>query len=158
METQWEEGLWLGHARSSKETLIGSKLGVVRAWAIRKKPAEEQWGAALLKEMQATPAQPNPNEPGSRIPVCTHPSKYQMYNWMANPGPRGEGRCPGAQGSVARSHGAAHAPRGPAARGRVAQARGSAAACAGASAPAIQSLIERSPRPERPSWGVSKSI
>ena len=33
METDWQEGLWLGHARSSNEVLIGTRTGVARAWA-----------------------------------------------------------------------------------------------------------------------------
>ena len=37
-ESLWKEGLWLGHARNSNEVLIGTREGVVRAWAIRKKP------------------------------------------------------------------------------------------------------------------------
>ena len=38
MESDWKEGLWLGHSRNSNEILIGTREGVVRAWAIRKSP------------------------------------------------------------------------------------------------------------------------
>jgi hypothetical protein len=69
MEAAWEEGLWLGHTKNSNEVLIGTRSGVVRAFAVRKKPAEEQWDAKLIKEMKGTPAQPNPGRPGSVIPV-----------------------------------------------------------------------------------------
>ena len=69
LESQWKEGLWLGHARSSNEILIGTREGVVRAWAIRKMPVGEQWDAGLIKEMKGTPCKPNPNKAGNFIPV-----------------------------------------------------------------------------------------
>ena len=34
MESDWMEGVWLGHSRSTSETLIGTKEGVVKAWSI----------------------------------------------------------------------------------------------------------------------------
>ena len=62
LETQWKEGLWLGHSRNSNEIYIGTRGGVVRAWAIRKKPEQEQWDGKLIKEMAGTPARPDPNK------------------------------------------------------------------------------------------------
>ena len=59
----------VGHARSFNEILLGTSEGVVRAWAIRKKPYEEQWGGDLIKNMKGTPAQPNPLKPGILIPI-----------------------------------------------------------------------------------------
>ena len=72
MESDWKEGLWLGQARSSNELLIGTYAGVVRAWAIRKKPWDEQWDPRLIKEMKGTPRQPNPLKPGTNIPIMIH--------------------------------------------------------------------------------------
>ena len=69
MESDWSEGLWLGHSRNSNEILVGTRDGVVRAWAIRKKPYEEQWDGDLIKNMKGTPAQPNPTKPGIVIPI-----------------------------------------------------------------------------------------
>ena len=69
METDWREGLWLGHSRNSNEILVGTREGVVRAWAIRKKPYEEQWDGDLIKNMKGTPAQPNPLRRGILIPI-----------------------------------------------------------------------------------------
>ena len=40
MESKWEDGLWLGHARASNETLIGTREGVVRSWAVKRKAEE----------------------------------------------------------------------------------------------------------------------
>ena len=42
MENTWLEGLWLGHNRTSNEVLIGTKEGVVEAWAVKRKPDEEK--------------------------------------------------------------------------------------------------------------------
>ena len=36
LETEWKEGLWLGHSRNCNEIYIGTRGEVVRAWAIRK--------------------------------------------------------------------------------------------------------------------------
>ena len=36
LEERWAKGVWLGHARHSSETLIGTPKGVVKAWAIRR--------------------------------------------------------------------------------------------------------------------------
>ena len=68
-EIDWAEGLWLGHARASNEVLIGTKNGVVRAWAVRRRDPEDRWDADLIKNMQGTPQKPNPNKPGAMIPV-----------------------------------------------------------------------------------------
>ena len=69
IESGWREGLWLGHARSSNEIFVGTREGVVRAWAIRKKPYEEQWDGDLVKNMMGTPAQPNPLKASSQVPI-----------------------------------------------------------------------------------------
>ena len=42
LETEWKERLRLGQSRSSNEIYIGTREGVVRVWAIRKKPEAEQ--------------------------------------------------------------------------------------------------------------------
>ena len=69
IESGWREGLWLGHARSSNEIFVGTREGVVRAWAIRKKPYEAQWDGDLVKNMMGTPAQPNPLKASSQVPI-----------------------------------------------------------------------------------------
>ena len=69
LETEWKEGLWLGHSRNSNEIYIGTRSVVVRAWAIRKKPDSEQWDGKLIKEMRGTPARPGPNMVGITIPI-----------------------------------------------------------------------------------------
>ena len=69
MESLWEEGIWLGHARGTNEVVIGTREGVVKAWAIKRRPGDEKWDGNLVKEMQGTPSKPNPNAPGVTIPI-----------------------------------------------------------------------------------------
>eukprot|EP00973_Karenia_brevis_P075935 10550128-Karenia_brevis.AAC.1 len=35
-ETEWKEGVWLGHSRNRNEILIGTSDGTVRAYAVRR--------------------------------------------------------------------------------------------------------------------------
>ena len=42
LESSCFEGVWFGHARGSREALVGSKDGVVRAWTIRRMPEGER--------------------------------------------------------------------------------------------------------------------
>ena len=68
-ESEWAEGLWLGHSRSSNEHVVGTKSGVVRAYSIKRQDAEARWSAELVKSMQGTPQQPDPGKPGLAIPI-----------------------------------------------------------------------------------------
>ena len=69
LESSWFEGVWLGHARGSREALVGTKDGVVRAWTVRRMPEGERWDAEAITEMQGTPAQPSTAMPGHHIPI-----------------------------------------------------------------------------------------
>ena len=60
LESQWKEGLWLGHARSSNEILIGTREGVVRAWAIRKNASGRAMGCRVDKGDERNPMQTKP--------------------------------------------------------------------------------------------------
>ena len=42
LESEMKEGIWLGHARNTNETLIGTADGVVRAYDIKRKNEEER--------------------------------------------------------------------------------------------------------------------
>ena len=48
-----------GHARNSSEVLIDTLNGVVRAWAVRRKPAEERWSDDSIGAMTTTPKDPS---------------------------------------------------------------------------------------------------
>ena len=67
--SEWEEGVWLGHARSSNEIIIGTGEGVVRAYAIQRQDDENRWQGDGIKGMKGTPSQPDPGKPGLNIPV-----------------------------------------------------------------------------------------
>jgi len=70
LESSWNEGVWLGHARGSSESLVGTKDGVVRAWTIRRIPEEERWGPESITEMQGALARPSALLPGLHIPIA----------------------------------------------------------------------------------------
>ena len=69
LESKWEDGIWLGHARGSSEVLIGTPEGVVRARTFKRRPEDERWNAEAMLSMTGTPAKPNPQAPGHDIPV-----------------------------------------------------------------------------------------
>ena len=56
MESRWEEGIWLGHARSSNEVLVGNRDGIVKAWAARRRPLEDRWDDAMVLSLKSTPS------------------------------------------------------------------------------------------------------
>ena len=41
----------------------------MRAWAVKRKLAEERWSTKAIKEMVGTPNQPDPGKPGMSIPI-----------------------------------------------------------------------------------------
>ena len=67
--SEWQEGIWLGHARSSNEAIVGTRKGVVRAYSIKRQPEDERWDRGLIKDLKGTPQQPNPLKPGMNIPI-----------------------------------------------------------------------------------------
>ena len=69
LDTDWEEGLWLGHTRTSTEVLIGTAEGLVRAGAVRRKVEEERWSGAAIQEMKGAQARPDSNMPSIDIPI-----------------------------------------------------------------------------------------
>ena len=69
LECKWQEGIWLGHAARTTETIIGTQEGVVKAWAIRRRPEEERWNWEMVNDMRGTPGCPVPGRGGIRIPI-----------------------------------------------------------------------------------------
>ena len=69
MESEENEGIWLGHARTSNEVLIGTPEGVVRAYSISRKPEDQQWDGPTILAITGTPAQPDPSKDGIEIPI-----------------------------------------------------------------------------------------
>eukprot|EP00974_Lingulodinium_polyedra_P097698 9470319-Lingulodinium_polyedra.AAC.1 len=60
--TEWKEGVWLGHTRNSNESIIGTKDGVVRAYAVRRQDEAERWRGDIWKQMKGTPQEPVPSK------------------------------------------------------------------------------------------------
>ena len=69
LESEWREGLWLGHSRRSNEAVIGTREGVVRAYAVKRMDEESRWDAKYLQEMKGTPQQRDLSRPGLAIPI-----------------------------------------------------------------------------------------
>ena len=69
LETEWFEGIWLGHNRNSNEILVGTSEGVVKAYAIRRQPEDVRWDGEMIKKMKGTPQKPDPNRPGDHVPI-----------------------------------------------------------------------------------------
>ena len=68
-DSEWREGAWLGHSRNSNEAIVGTRDGVVRAYAIKRQDEDQRWDADLLRNLQGSPQQPDPNKPGLAIPT-----------------------------------------------------------------------------------------
>ena len=68
-QSEWEEGLWLGHARNSNEAVIGTREGMVRAYAIRRQDEDSRWSAVWVQSLQGTPQQPDPRKASVAIPI-----------------------------------------------------------------------------------------
>ena len=69
LEPEDKDGTYLGHARNSNEVLIGTPLGVVRAYSFRRRAEGRRWNKAAIEGMRGTPNQPDPSKPGVRIPM-----------------------------------------------------------------------------------------
>ena len=56
LEERWAKGVWLGHARSSPEILIGAEHGVVKAWAIKRLAGPDQWEGDRIEKIKGSPS------------------------------------------------------------------------------------------------------
>ena len=68
-ESTWFEGIWLGTSSNSNQHLVGTRQGVVSAFAIRRKPLEDRWKGEEIVLMIGTPARPDPQKPGHHTPI-----------------------------------------------------------------------------------------
>ena len=69
LDIEDRDGVYLGHARSANEVLIGTPGGVVRAYSFRRRAEGRRWNKQAIQEMKGTPKQPDPGKPGLKIPV-----------------------------------------------------------------------------------------
>ena len=51
LEERWAKGLWLGHAQHTPEAIIASEVGIVKAYAVKRLPADQQWGDERIKRI-----------------------------------------------------------------------------------------------------------
>ena len=63
LESEWREGLWLGHSRRSNEAIIGTREGVVRAYAVKRMDEESRWGRQVPPGDEGDPAAARPVTP-----------------------------------------------------------------------------------------------
>ena len=69
MDINWHERIWLGHARSTSEVLIGTTDGVIKAWAVKRLAPSSRWDRSLVQGMKGTPKRPDPSMPGVDVPT-----------------------------------------------------------------------------------------
>ncbi len=49
--------------------LVGARGGVTRAYSIRRMDEANRWDKEPVEETKGTPQRPDPNKPGSNVPV-----------------------------------------------------------------------------------------
>ena len=55
LEERWGKGLWLGHARHTPEAIIATEAGIVKAYAVKRLPADQQWDDEKIKRIKGSP-------------------------------------------------------------------------------------------------------
>ena len=66
---KWEKAIWLGHARDSNETIVGTADGAYRAYAVKRMLEGERWDPEFIRNMQGIPQQPDPRKRGITVPI-----------------------------------------------------------------------------------------
>ena len=73
LEAQWEDGIWLGLTDESDEVFVGTKDGVYKTRATKRKQLAERWGAEQLKRMIGTPWRMREREEQPRRQITIQP-------------------------------------------------------------------------------------
>ena len=68
-ESEWKQGLWLGHTRASNEAWVGTSSGAVKAHDIKRMPKEDRWKGDMVSAMKGTPQKPNPTQVGEEAVI-----------------------------------------------------------------------------------------
>ena len=63
-EIDWKVGVYLGGVIRSNESLVGTNLGVIKAFAVKRRPEKDRWDYQAVTEMPGTLVRPNPSGPG----------------------------------------------------------------------------------------------
>ena len=77
-EDRLGEGLWLGFEMRTAEHLVGTNVGVFRVSSVMRRPIDERWSAARIRELAGSPRQPVPGQASRRTPA---------YSRRHNPAP-----------------------------------------------------------------------
>ena len=107
LDSRWESGIWLGIRWRSMEHHIGTPEGVLKSYAIERKPLEDRWSKDAVEAIVGTPwrpqpssgdtsaprvlpplpadqqlrNQPRPKEPEVRAPLRPRISKHNLTRW-----------------------------------------------------------------------------
>ena len=60
LDGRWESGIWLGIRWKSREHHIGTAAGVIKSYAIERKPLEDRWSKETVEAIVGTPWRPQP--------------------------------------------------------------------------------------------------
>ena len=73
LESQWEDGIWLGLADESDEVYVGTASGIYKTRTIKRKQIAERWDTEQLRRMAGTPWRMRERETLPRIPIIIKP-------------------------------------------------------------------------------------
>ena len=59
----------MGQVSRTNEVVIGTPDGIVKAWAVRRRPEDERWDMEAVNAIKGTPARPTPGKNDARIPI-----------------------------------------------------------------------------------------
>lgn len=67
-DSRWEEGVWLGIREESREHIVGTTEGVIKARTVsRREIDQEKWNNELFNQFQGTPWRPVPGRTGDEL-------------------------------------------------------------------------------------------
>ena len=69
MDERFHEGVWIGFNTHSKEHLIGTPEGVIRARTLRRRPMSERWSHQAVLGVRGTPRNPTPGSESDKVLV-----------------------------------------------------------------------------------------
>ena len=75
LEARVEDGHMLGIRDGSDEIIVATAQGLTKCRDINRRPWSERWDATILKELKASPWEPNPGTGDMRISASAHRSR-----------------------------------------------------------------------------------
>ena len=87
LDARWGAGVWLGKRWRSTEHYVGTPQGVVKSYAIQRKPLEERWDAEAIEAITGTPWNLTPlptDDEGPRV----HPPLPEDLRLREGPRPK----------------------------------------------------------------------